>query len=254
MKKARLPLQLYPSPSDGIRCLLQSTSDAPGLAAGVAPASLLAPEELERCDSLRVPKRRRDWLLGRWTAKHLLQSYLAEQGTPLLLDEILISASPEGAPYASRLRPSGPERLPLSLSISHSGDFSFCALAVAPPVSVGADVETIEPRPASLAEQFFTPSELSAVLARPDAERDGWITLVWSAKEAFLKCIREGLRVDTRAIAVELPGSPADAGHWRALNVTPRPGLVAAGSVYRSWWRREGELLLTLGVLAYPQT
>jgi 4'-phosphopantetheinyl transferase len=114
---------------------------------------------------------------------------------------------------------------------------------------VGADVEMIEPRPLSLAEQFFAADELAALLARPEAERDLLITLVWSAKEAFLKCIKEGLRVDTRAIAVALPEETSGAEVWRPLEVAARGDLTGAGRSYKSWWRRDGGKALTLGLL-----
>ena len=235
---------LSQAPAPEVRCLLQSAADAPELAEGRAPAGLLAAEERATCESLRVPKRRRDWLLGRWTAKRLVRDYLAETGSTPLLDDIIIRADPDGAPYAA-LRGA---RLPVSLSISHSGGRAFCALADLAGTAVGADIEVVEPRPLSLAEQFFTPEELADVLARPLAERDLWMTLVWSAKEAYLKCIREGLRVDTRALAVELPAAAAPG--WQPLTVRPRPDLPGAARAYRSWWRREDGAALTLGLLS----
>lgn len=235
----------YPSPQQDIFCLLQSLDDAAGLADGVAPAGLLSEEERGRYEMFRVPKRRRDWLLGRWTAKHLVRAYLSKKGRPTPLDEIIIRADPDGAPYAA-LRS---ERLRLSLSISHSGAFSFCALTDQPGATVGADLEMIEPRPLSLVEQFFTPEEQTAALARPPSERDLWITLVWSAKEAFLKCIREGLRVDTRAVTVELPQEGSAAEGWLPLTVSARADLLAIGSAYRGWWRREAGFVVTIGLL-----
>jgi 4'-phosphopantetheinyl transferase len=190
-----------------------------------------------------VPKRRRDWLLGRWTAKHLLREYLKQASAPPSLDAIVIRADADGSPYATLAG----DRLLFSLSISHSGAYAFCALTDEAGATVGADVEMIEPRPLSLAEQFFTAEELAAVLARPESERDAGITLVWSAKEAFLKSIKEGLRVDTRAIGVEIPSSLQDDHIWQPLAVTARAGLVAGE--YGAWWRRETGNVLTLGLL-----
>ncbi len=236
---------LFPSPHPDILCLLQSLDAAPGLADDLAPAGLLASEERERYATFRAPKRRRDWLLGRWTAKQLARQYLDARGAQRHADEILVRADGDGSPYLSL----DGARLPVSLSISHSGAYSFCALTDQPGAAAGADVEMIEPRPLSLAEQFFAAQELAALLARPQAERDLLITLVWSAKEAFLKCIKEGLRVDTRAVTVALPEQTAAAEVWRPLAVTARAGLVHADLRYQCWWRREGGMVLTLGLL-----
>jgi 4'-phosphopantetheinyl transferase len=235
----------FPSPHPDILCLLQSLDDAPGLANAVAPAGLLSAEERERHESFRVLKRRRDWLLGRWTAKNLLREHLNQHSIFVPLDQIVIRADEDGSPYALL---SG-QRLPVNLSISHSGAHSLCALTDDTDARVGADIEVIEPRPMSLAEQFFTEEELTAVLARPEAERDARITLVWSAKEAFLKCTKEGLRVDTRAISVELPELLADAGDWQTMRVSPRVELMRVGTDYRAWWRRDEDAILTLGML-----
>ena len=117
---------------------------------------------------------------------------------------------------------------------------------------MGADVEMIEPRPISLAEQFFAAQEQAALLARPQSERDLLITLAWSAKEAFLKCIKAGLRVDTRSVVVDIPPVLDAAGAWKPLFVTAAAGAMPEARVYRSWWRQDGAAILTLGLLTPP--
>jgi 4'-phosphopantetheinyl transferase len=235
----------FPSPHEDIFCLLQSLDSDPRLADAIAPPGLLSPEEQARYEGFHVLKRRRDWLLGRWTAKHLVRAYLGKTAAPPALDEIVIRAHSDGSPYAAL----SADRLPLSVSISHSGPYSLCALTGQPGASVGADIEMIEPRPLSLAEQFFTRNELDALLASAEEERTVRMTLVWSAKEAFLKSIKEGLRVDTREIVVETPRVLAEARIWEPLVVTARSGLMPVGAEYRSWWRRESETIVTLGLL-----
>ncbi|MCB0159565.1 MAG: hypothetical protein KDD83_15640, partial [Caldilineaceae bacterium] len=58
---------------------MQSATAAPEIEQGVAPAGLLSPAEEARLAEFTVVKRRRDWLLGRWTAKDLVRTVLAEQ-------------------------------------------------------------------------------------------------------------------------------------------------------------------------------
>ena len=235
-------MTFFPSPHSGIRCLLQSVDS-------VEADGLLADEERARLDSLRVPKRRQDWLLGRWTAKQLVRRYLAESGPPPALDALLIRADEDGAPYAALVQPAATNRLPISLSISHSGPCSFCALSAARDASVGADIEMIEPRPLSLAEQFFTREELAQVMAAPEGERDALITLIWSAKEAFLKCVREGLRVDTRKIQCSGIAEIEGGAGWRTLTLTASPGLLPERAQYQTWWQRGSGYVVTLGLL-----
>jgi 4'-phosphopantetheinyl transferase len=90
--------------------LVQPTSAHPDLARGVAPAGLLSERERMRLGSLTVEKRRRDWLLGRWTAKHLLQSAIERRtGVRLSLDALSVESAEDGAPVVS-----GDRRLEIS--------------------------------------------------------------------------------------------------------------------------------------------
>jgi 4'-phosphopantetheinyl transferase len=184
-----------------IAYLLQTLAAHPALAAATAPDGLLAEAEQAHVATLRVKKRRRDWLLGRWTAKHLLQTYLHETtGRRLPLDALVIRQEADGAPA---LVPLLPDHEYLSLSISHSGDRAFCAVTGAPGVRVaagrvGADVETVRPGLDEMARQFFTQEELAWLADAPAALHDTALVGIWSAKEAVLKALRLGLRADTR--------------------------------------------------------
>ncbi|MFZ1769978.1 MAG: hypothetical protein WAU00_12315, partial [Caldilinea sp.] len=179
-----------------IHWLIQSFDDCPDILRGdVTPAWLGAAEQAR---TFKIEKRRRDWLLGRWTAKHLVQRYLAQttRETPDLAT-ILIGADADGAPYAScELRGARGEeegRLPLSLSISHSHGTAFCGLVemgrvgdyeigdwrgtpdLQSPISnlpisqslnfpsLGCDIEFIEPREANFVRNFFAAEEMAAV-------------------------------------------------------------------------------------------
>lgn len=82
-----------------IHYLIQTTSAHPDLLKAVPPPGLLSPGEATRCAELRFERRRRDWLLGRWTAKHLMQGYLArETGESWALVDLLIVNAADGAP------------------------------------------------------------------------------------------------------------------------------------------------------------
>jgi 4'-phosphopantetheinyl transferase len=85
-----------------IHWLLQSLDDCPEILRGDGTPAWLSAAEQARLHSFKVEKRRRDWLLGRWTAKNLVQRYLAQTtGRRAALDAIFIGADADGAPYAS---------------------------------------------------------------------------------------------------------------------------------------------------------
>lgn len=149
-----------------IHWLLQSAAQCPEIADGVAPAGLLSAAEKERLAQLASPKRRSEWLLGRCTAKRLVQRYLeVETGQQPPLEYLVIAREsdknaapivvfdgqavplelPNGARWVSNAplvaepgrrrglpvpRVSG-MRLPISLSISHSNELALCALYAA---------------------------------------------------------------------------------------------------------------------------
>jgi hypothetical protein len=115
------------------------------------------------------------------------------------LDAITVGNDADGAPYLSV---DGKGRLPVSLSISHRGARAFCALSFSPSLSVGADIERVEPRIPAFVSDFFTSHEAGRVWACAPGTRDLLVSVVWSAKEAVLKALRQGLRVDTRRVEI----------------------------------------------------
>ena len=292
-------------PEGIVHWLVQSADAHPALGQGQAPLGLLHAAEAERLAGLSLPKRRADWLLGRWTAKHLLQSTLQhELGDRLPLNTLLIQNDRDGSPYACveqsavSSQPSASSgqssivnhqssiiyhqssiidhqssfiihhssfiRLPVSLSISHSGTQAFCAVSdwglgirewgslaavpnPQPLIAVGADIEHVERRGPEFVADFFTEAEQAEVEATPAERRDVAITALWSAKEAALKALRLGLTVDTRRVACALawPSLPPWDG-WADLAVAA-PDLLAVGRL-TGWWRTLNDYVLTVVV------
>jgi 4'-phosphopantetheinyl transferase len=242
-------LNLPSLPTVRVETLLQTLDAHPALARGVAPPGLLAPAEEVQHAGLRVEKRRRDWLLGRWTAKHLLQSYLQrEAGRVITLDGLLIGQDGGGAPFASLAGPP-PERLSISLSISHSGDRAFCALTDQQGLSVGADTELVRLGLDEMARQFFAIEESAWLDSLAPAARPAGIIAVWSAKEAVLKALRLGLAADTRRV-VCLPQELSGPGQWSAVKVRCDDGLLRAETVgeVTVWCRSNGDYVEALAV------
>ncbi len=230
-----------------IEWLLSSTYNQPELAHAESWPGLLSSAEMLVLSGLRLPKRRREWLLGRWTAKRLLSRWWRERTRQeMRLDDWTILAAPDGAPEAEL---PGVGRVAVSLSISHSAERALCALTEHG--AVGADIERIEARSEEFVRDYLTAGEFALVerarvVQLPAATIDLLVMLIWSAKEAALKVARAGLREDTRSVEAlphlqTLAAGPVEA--WTPLMLSsPLAGLESL----RAWWRQDQGYVLTL--------
>ncbi len=209
-------------------------------------SQVLSPSELRKFSTFRFPKRRNEWLLGRWAAKALAHSLPACH--PYSLDQIEIRSTPEGAPY---IRLPGRAAPAECLAISHSEHFALCALAPGLELRVGADLEKIEARAETFVLDYFTPAEQQLVDKLPAETRAILVTLIWSAKESMLKALGVGLRWDTRTVEVHgvdgLPPAGAGQGVWQKIQVGEQ---VASGRAWTAWWQRRDPFILTLAAFA----
>jgi 4'-phosphopantetheinyl transferase len=237
------------------------------------PRSFLSPIELDQFNLFRFPKRRDEWLLGRWAAKTLLHSLPAFQ--QFSLDQIEICNTPHGAPFINlpgQIIPAG------RLTISHSGTLALCAFTSSLDMYVGADLEKIEPRTGTFVLDYFTPAEIQLVDTCPAETRAALVTLVWSTKESMLKALQVGLRWDTRKVEVQevrRDGIPplhpiaASPGIWQEIRVgeTVANGFIQPASAldsgtcgtatpdtgtldWAAWWQRLDGFILTLACYA----
>jgi 4'-phosphopantetheinyl transferase len=189
----------------------------------------LTEAEREVLARLRVPKRRGDWLLGRWTGKRAL----VLSGAAGTEKDVAILASASGAPEAFVLgRPAG-----ASLSLTHSHGLAVAALGPAGS-RLGVDLEAIEERSAGFLGDWFTEAEQSFVAGAEAGETALAATLVWSAKESVMKALREGLRIPPRAVEVSPGRGPAD-GAWRPFAARRR-----GEETWQGWWKAEAGFVL----------
>lgn len=203
--------------------------------------------ERARFQELRFPKRRHDWLLGRWAMKALLRRELAARGFgDVPPEQLQILPEETGAPVATLLA-SDAGRLPLSISISHSGEWALVACSAE--LAVGADLEHVEPRPPALLEDFFTQAEREAIGGKAGAERS--IAAIWAAKEAALKVVRRGLTVDTRRVECRFRAAP-DVAAWSGFDVALAGALGPWAGTIRGRWRAEGQFVWALAAARAP--
>lgn len=231
-----------------VHWLLVGREQLPQPDATTAP-DFLAGVERDQHAALTVPKRRADWLLGRWTAKQIVHDLLT--GGPAndaALRRIVIARRDDGSPYAEDLdgRP-----LAVTLSISHSHGHAFCAAVAGTERPLGADIEYIEPRSPLFAADYFTDAERDAIPDDlPSDERDQLVTAIWSGKEAALKAVRAGLTVDTRTISCLFDGAAPATESWTPFDIVWQRREAAARPGLAGLWRRSGPFVLTLALPA----
>ncbi len=199
----------------------------------------LSAAERVRCGTLRIPKRKSDWLLGRWTAKLAIASKFGMATDEAGLSAIEVVPAESGAPEAFM---SG-ERMDLGLSLSHSNGVAICTLADAN-VGIGCDLENIEGRSPAFLEDYFTADERSEIERVPNRERSLIVNLMWSAKESVLKALHLGLREDTRSVVVRIEPKTesGDVSNrpWRTFTAMHRD------RVFYCLWSREESLVRTI--------
>lgn len=191
---------------------------------------------------LRFPKRRADWRLGRWTAKHAAAAYLDLPTDSHVLREIEVRPAASGAPEVFV----GNAPAVVTISVSHRAGIAVCAIASSG-AALGCDLELIEARDASFVADYFTSEEQELISQQPEQDQPQLVTLLWSAKESALKALRQGLRADTRSVAVTLdtltnhnPGADGF-GRWHPLLVQH-----AEAEILHGWWQSSGQLVRTL--------
>jgi 4'-phosphopantetheinyl transferase len=230
--------------------LVQSAADQPQIAAGLAPDGLLSAPEMVVLSGLHVQKRRRDWLLGRWTAKQLLRASAANGAARQYPNEALaILAAADGAPEWWVDKGTGFLRGGTAVSISHAHGVAFCACAGPGVAALGADIEAIAPRPRGFAAQYFSAAEAAALRRAQPAEKAWLATAIWSGKEAALKAARQGLRLDTRLIECTFASGAADKTAWHPFSIAwLGPPSLLFTTPLMGWWRRWENFVLTLAV------
>lgn len=226
--------------------LLVRTSEQPGVAQGRAWSGLLSAREDAILGGLGIVPRRRKWLLGRIAAKRLVRQV---SGEPELPDnQISVLNQPSGEPFVLI---EGRGGWPWPISLSHRSEIGMAAVPALRHARIGADLETVEPRDSALIRQFFTDEEAAIVEASAE-ERNLTMARIWSAKEAVLKLVGLGLRIDTRGVVVSLNGEAFDGcpEGWQPIDVKVVASLPHQSMLdgLRVVWRREPDCVLTVAV------
>ena len=209
-----------------------------------SPALFLSEKENEKLQDYRFPKRRFEWLSGRWALKNLIRLSFSEYAN-LALKEIEIANEPGGAPF---ILLHGERIHDLKVSLSHRGGLAAAAVIRCPESRLGIDLELPEPRPRCFIEDYFTANEINFLEFASEPYRNTLVNLFWSAREAFLKGEGIGLRVDTRCLEVRLEANFLSIKNFSDHKWMPFELFDLREKPYRysGFWQADAEKVLTI--------
>ena len=138
--------------------------------------SLLSEPKKKRIDNMRFEKDKRLSVCAEMLAKKMIAKHCSVKA-----EEIVILTDSSGKPYA--------KNLDVCFNISHSGDMVGCALSDCP---IGIDIEKMRGIDDKLIKYVCTDEELKYVY-RDDNLKNQRFFEIWTAKEAYFKCIGSGI-------------------------------------------------------------
>jgi 4'-phosphopantetheinyl transferase len=205
----------------------------PGLLA--AYEALLAPEERARKERFYFDKNRHEYLLTRALCRGVLSRYAA-----VAPEAWVFRANRYGRPEIA-----SPEGCPVRFNLTNTDGLIACL--VAHEREIGVDVEDLERRGETvlIADRFFSPLEVAALHAVPEAAQRARFFDYWTLKEAYIKARGMGLSIplDQFSFAIE-PGRPIriafdprledDPSTWQFAQLRPTERHLISAAVRRS--------------------
>ncbi|HXR72243.1 4'-phosphopantetheinyl transferase family protein [Actinocrinis sp.] len=192
----------------------------------------LHPQEATHATTLWLLKRRLEWVAGRLAASRAVRAHqrrhLGHEPGPRRVKVSQIRSGPRaGKPTVNA---------PVQVGLSHSGDF---AVAACGPRPIGVDLERTRPMPPPLLELLAAADPIDGA---PECRALAQMapSLHWACKEAVLKQVGIGLRMDPREVT--LTGwRPDGLFSWRAGADLRRcePAAAADDDGRFTGWARE---------------
>jgi 4'-phosphopantetheinyl transferase len=213
-----------------------------------AALSILSPAELAYHDRLRSAVDRRDY-----AAAHALVRTSLSHYSDISPEAWLFESDRLGKPRLSRRHGTA---VALTFSLSHARGLVTCAIASG--AAVGIDVERENPTVEwqSVAQRFFSASEIAQLHRCAASDRIGRFAEIWTLKEAYAKATGLGLSDSWPTFGFEgsggdirfTPPAAVDAGSWQFATFTPVEQYRLAVAVERT-----GDEMLIRNPVAIPQ-
>jgi len=146
--------------------------------------AVLSPEERQRADQFRLDAPRQRFVLTRSALRILLGRYLCV--TP---NEVMITVDTNHKPRLVDEQNTSD----LRFNVAHSD--KLAVVAVTHGCEIGIDVERLRivRHAEHIAQRYFHPAEIEAIVAATPAARDAAFMRCWTGKEAVLKAIGTGI-------------------------------------------------------------
>jgi 4'-phosphopantetheinyl transferase len=188
---------------------------------------LLSEDEISRANRFHFQKDRKQFVVSRGILRTLLGNYLS-----CLPKELILRYTPYGKPFIEN-------KEGLRFNLAHSQGVAVFGFSIER--EIGIDVEQI--RQISdmevLAARFFCKEETAKLMRLLPSERCSAFFRCWTRKEAYIKGLGNGLRIDLDQFEVSFsPGEPtallrslpgfADASQWNLREIPVEPGYVGA--------------------------
>lgn len=199
----------------------------------------LSGAELAKAGRFRAQIHRDRFVAARGTLRAILGRYLGVES-----GRLRFSYNTRGKPSLDR-EFGGDE---LQFNLSHSEGLALYAVTYRR--AIGVDLERIRPTLGEdkIAERFFSPTEVEALLTLPADLRKMAFFTCWTRKEAYIKATGQGLTLPLDQFDVSLcPGEPAallstkwdpdEARRWSLRELSPGSGFVGAIAVNGHGWR-----------------
>jgi phosphopantetheinyl transferase len=154
-------------------------------------SAILSPQELDCFEKFSMPKKKLQWLAGRYAIKRALQKGNRLPKKRLDFNGIDVLSRENSAPYL-------PQFPDLRISITHS--FPYC-IGVVSNHAIGVDLEKIMELSGSLIYQYFHPNEIKSLTEKAGTEDYRTRAIIyWTRKEAVSKLLKLGLKMDFKQI------------------------------------------------------
>jgi phosphopantetheinyl transferase (holo-ACP synthase) len=148
-------------------------------------AGHLTEKEQELFSKLTSTKRQREWLGGRFAARHAAARLIGQRVTgPKVYQDLGIDVDGNSRPFIIADKNNSEQSLP-DISISHSGSLA-AAMAVTNGYC-GIDIQQITQKVLKVRERFCSDTEMLILQEAFSASSEIFLTKLWAAKEALRK-------------------------------------------------------------------
>ncbi|MCA9358977.1 4'-phosphopantetheinyl transferase superfamily protein [Candidatus Kaiserbacteria bacterium] len=166
--------------------------------------SFLSAYEISLYD-LVVASKKDEWLAGRKAAKKCIVRILNSHGHKTEQKDIEIRNDDKGVPFFTLTESTDSLLIAMvngyTSSISHCEGFAVASVMDSSEGGLGVDIEKIQKFKTGTVEAFMNKQEYDEYVKLEPLEQNKWATVVWSLKEAYLKAIKQGLRVHPKGIS-----------------------------------------------------